>query len=273
MKKRLTDILVVLLLLAGFSLLLYPTVSDYLNSRSQAGAISSYSESVSALTKEDYSSFFDAAEAYNESLKKNRARYSPTGEESERYRSLLDASGTGIMGYVEIPSIKVMLPIYHGTDESAMQKGVGHVEGSSLPTGGLGTHAVLSGHTGLPSATLFTRIDELSEGDRFILHVLDRKLTYEVDRTAVVLPKEIEDLEISEDHDYCTLVTCTPYGVNSHRLLVRGRNVDIEQRADDVKIRISGDAGYVSRVTLAFIYALPLLLLSFAGLLLIKRKR
>lgn len=273
MKNRLTDILIVLLILAGFSLLLYPTAADYISSRNQSAAISSYSESVSALTKEDYSSYFEAAGEYNEALRKNRARYIPSEEETELYNSLLDAAGTGIMGYVEIPSVKVMLPIYHGTDDSTLQNGAGHMEGSSLPTGGLGTHAVIVGHTGLTTSAMFTRIDELGEGDRFILHILDRELTYEVDRISVVLPQELNDLEISEDHDYCTLVTCTPYGVNSHRLLVRGRNVDIEQRTDDVQIQINGNAGYVPKFAQLFFCALPIMILALAGFLIIRKKR
>nr|MCR4752721.1 class C sortase [Eubacterium sp.] len=181
----------------------------------------------------------------------------------EEYRSILDVTGTGIMGYVEIPSIGVHLPIYHGMDESVLQVAIGHLEGSSFPVGGTGTHAVITGHRGLPSAKLFTDIDQLKEGDKFLLQILDRTMTYEVDQIRIVLPEELQDLEIDPEKDYCTLVTCTPYGINTHRLLVRGIRVE----NDEEEINVVADALQLEPVIVAPIVAAPILLLLFIILL------
>lgn len=226
MKKRLLTIVVILFLLAGLSLLLYPTLSNYWNSLHQSRAIAGYAKTVATLSDDDYAQYWADAQAYNQGLLHKQARFFPTVEELEEYEKLLNVSENGIMGYLEIPRIGCLLPIYHGTDEAVLQIAVGHIVGTSLPVGGKGTHCVLSGHRGLPSAKLFSNLDRLSEGDQFTLRVLNETLVYQVDQVLVVLPEEIEALEIEEDADYCTLVTCTPYGVNTHRLLVRGHRIE-----------------------------------------------
>ena len=238
-RKHFTTILLVLILLTGVSLLLYPTVSDYWNSFHQSRAIASYVEAVAEIDNTDYEKMWQEAVAYNEKLKDNSGRWMPTDEELEEYERLLNVSDTGIMGYIEIPKIKVSLPIYHGTDEAILQIAIGHIPGSSLPVGGKGTHCVVSGHRGLPSAKLFTDLDQLEEGDLFMMRILDETLTYEVDQVRIVEPEELSDLEIDEDKDLCTLVTCTPYGINSHRFLVRGHRV--ENLKEDT-IRVTADA-------------------------------
>ena len=222
----LTTALIVVILLIGVGLLLYPTFSDWWNSVHASRAIAGYSKYVADLTEADYSSLMDAARLYNESLVDNPGRFNPTAEETELYNSLLNPDGTGIMGYVEVPSIKVKLPMYHGTSEAVLQVAVGHVEGSSLPIGGPSTHTVLSGHRGLSSARLFTDLNKVKVGDTIILNTLGNEMTYVVDQINTVLPDELDLLAIEEGKDYCTLVTCTPYAVNTHRLLVRGVRVE-----------------------------------------------
>ena len=261
-RKHFTTILLVLILLTGVSLLLYPTVSDYWNSFHQSQAIASYVEAVAEIDNTDYEKMWQEAVAYNEKLKDNSGRWTPTDEELEEYERLLNVSDTGIMGYIEIPKIKVSLPIYHGTDEAILQIAIGHIPGSSLPVGGKGTHCVVSGHRGLPSAKLFTDLDQLEEGDLFMMRILDETLTYEVDQVRIVEPEELSDLEINEDKDLCTLVTCTPYGINSHRLLVRGHRV--ENLKEDT-IRVTADAQQIDPVMVAPVVAVPLILLLGIG--------
>lgn len=232
MRKRLTTVILILVLLTGLSLLLYPAVSDYWNSYHQSRAIAAYTAQVEKMDPADYEAMRNAAAEYNQQLLADTGnRYRMTEAEEKEYESLLDVTGTGVMGYVEIPKLKISLPIYHGTDAAVLQIAIGHLAGSSLPVGGEGTHCVLTGHRGLPSAKLFTNLDEMAEGDTFSLHVLDQTLTYEADQIRVVEPQELEALEIEEGKDYCTLVTCTPYGVNSHRLLVRGHRIAGQQSA------------------------------------------
>ena len=261
-KKHFTTILLVLILLTGVSLLLYPTVSDYWNSFHQSRAIASYVEAVAEIDNTDYEKMWQEAVAYNEKLKDNSGRWTPTDEELEEYDQILNISDTGIMGYVEIPKINVSLPIYHGTDEAILQIAIGHIPGSSLPVGGKGTHCVISGHRGLPSAKLFTDLDQMEEGDLFMLRVLDETLTYEVDQIRIVEPEDLSDLEIDEDKDLCTLVTCTPYGINSHRLLVRGHRV--ENLKEDT-VRVTADAQQIDPVMVAPAVAVPLFLLLGIG--------
>ena len=261
MKKKtsnLITIILILILLAGLSLLLYPTVSDYWNSFHQSRAIASYAEQVAEIDSDTYEQLWADAQAYNRSLIGKVGRYDMTDEERAKYESLLDVSGNGIIGYIEIPTIKCSLPIYHGTDEAILQIAVGHIEGTSLPVGGSGTHCVLSGHRGLPSARLFTDLDKMVVGDTFMMRVLDETLTYEVDQIRIVLPNEMDDLEIEEGKDYCTLVTCTPYGINSHRLLVRGHRIENQVEAQD--IRVTSDAIQIEPLIVAPIVALPMLL-------------
>ena len=225
MKKHLSTIALILVLLAGVSLLLYPTVSDYWNSFHQTRAIATYAENVAALDNASYDAIWDAARQYNRNLCSRGNSFLLSQEQKAEYESLLDISGQGVMGYIEIPEIDVSLPIYHGTEDPVLQVAIGHLEWTSLPVGGESTHCVLSGHRGLPSAKLFTDLDKLEEGDCFYLHILDETLAYQVDQIKVVEPEHTEDLEITAGQDYCTLVTCTPYAINTHRMLVRGTRI------------------------------------------------
>ena len=259
MKKHMSTIILIVILLAGLSLLLYPTVSDYWNKFHQSQAISDYAEAVADLDDETYERLWNEARAYNESLWTKGNRYSLTEEEYQEYESLLNVSGNGIMGYIEIESINCYLPIYHGVEETVLQIAVGHIEGTSLPVGGPGSHCVLSGHRGLPSARLFTDLDQLREGDTFVIRVLDETLTYEVDQIHIVLPEEVQDLELVEERDYCTLVTCTPYGINSHRMLVRGHRID--NLADASSIRVTADAVQLKPILITPVLMVPILLL------------
>lgn len=244
----------------GLSLLLYPTVSNYWNSLHQTKAVANYSDAMEKMDKQKKQDAIDAAKAYNEALLSNAGRFTPTEEELDTYKSLLNADGTGMMGYIEIPEIRCELAIYHTVDESVLQVGIGHLEGSSLPVGGSGTHCVLSGHRGLPSAQLFTKLDRLKKGDIFTLHIYDQVLTYEVDQIAIVEPEDYGLLQIEEGQDLCTLFTCTPYGINTHRLLVRGHRIENRAGSD---VRVTSDAAKVSSVLVAVCIAIPLLIISF----------
>ncbi|MDY3071673.1 MAG: class C sortase [Eubacteriales bacterium] len=261
----------VLLLLAGLSLLLYPAVSDYWNSLHQTRAIAGYAEGVAALDGTRYEELWQAARDYNDALARHETDFAPDGERLADYASQLDASGNGVMGYIEIPSIQVSLPIYHGTDEAVLQVAAGHLEWSSLPVGGESTHCVLSGHRGLPSAKLFTNLDRLAVGDVFLLRVLDEVLTYEVDQILIVEPSETDALRIVGGMDYCTLVTCTPYGVNTHRLLVRGHRIENAEEARTV--RVTADAVQIEPLLVAPIAAIPLLAVLLIVLLLPRRAK
>ena len=258
-KNRVTVILLVAVLLAGLSLLLYPFVSNYWNSLHQSQAIAAYMDDVRKLDDSTYEAMWEEAQRYNASLLEDENRFFPNDEEKQYYEQLLNVSGNGIMGYIEIPSIDVMLPIYHGTSEEVLQVAIGHIEGSSLPIGGESTHSVISGHRGLPSSRLFADIDQLSEGDTFTLMVLDEVLTYEVDQIRIVEPDDISLLAIEEGQDLCTLVTCTPYGVNSHRLLVRGHRV--ENQGTGGMFRIMADAMMIDSRYVAIIIAIPILII------------
>lgn len=260
MKKKSSFVTAILIaaLLAGALLLLYPTVSDYWNSFHQSRAIASYAEQVADLDDNTYDQIWADARAYNETLDNSTSRFVMTEEQKKIYEALLNIADNGVMGYIEIPKIKCNLPIYHGTDEAVLQIAIGHVQGSSLPAGGESTHCVLSGHRGLPSAKLFSDLDQLTEGDVFLLRVLDETLIYEVDQIRTVLPDELDDLAIEEGKEYCTLVTCTPYGINSHRLLVRGHRV--ENQASASTIRVTADAMQIEPLLIAPLVAVPMLL-------------
>lgn len=271
MKKHISTIILTVILMAGLSLLLYPTVSDYWNSLHQSRAIASYDETVASLDEETYEKFWEQAVAYNDALWQRLNRYYMTDEERAEYQSLLNVSGNGIMGYIQIPSINVSLPIYHGTEESVLQVAVGHIDSSSLPVGGEGTHCVMSGHRGLPSARLFTDLDQLSEGDIFMLKVLNVTLTYQVDQIRIVLPEEVEELEMVRGKDYCTLVTCTPYGINTHRMLVRG--IRIDNLKETAVIRVTPDATLLDPKLVAPALAIPMLLVLLLWLLVKYRKK
>lgn len=261
MKKHLSTILLVVILVVGVGLLLYPTVSDWWNSFHQSRAIASYTEELAALDTSEYDRLLEEAEAYNRELLEKSNPYAFSEEEDAAYRKHLSlrAEGGGVVGEILIPKINVDLPIYLGTDESILQIGVGHVEGSSLPVGGPSTHSVLSGHRGLPSARLFTDLNLVSEGDVFVLHILNETLTYEVDRILIVDPDDMKDLAVEEGEDYCTLVTCTPYGINSHRMLVRGHRIE-NQEAEAI-LTITSGATRIDPVMVVPFAALPLLLL------------
>lgn len=269
MKNKLSTILLILVFIIGLSLLLYPTFSDWWNSFHQTRAISNYSDSVASLDSAEYQAIWDSAAAYNAALAARGSHWILSDQELEAYQAQLNVGGTGIMGYIEIPGISVSLPIYHGTEANVLQIAVGHIAGSSLPVGGESTHCVLSGHRGLPSARLFTDLDQMVVGDLFMLHTLDETLTYEVDQILIVEPQEVDALEIVEGMDYCTLVTCTPYGINTHRLLVRGRRVENLKEA----VLVTADAAQVRPVLVAPVIAAPVLLVLILIVFLRHRKR
>lgn len=266
MKKHITNFILIIILLVGLSLLLYPTFSNYWNSFHQTRAITNYVEQVGALDDEEYELLWQTAQEYNASLLYRSNNYLLTEEQAAAYDELLNAGLSGIMGYIEIPDVNCTLPIYHGTSEGVLQVAVGHLEWTSLPVGGESSHCVISGHRGLPSARLFTDLDKIIVGDIFMLHVLDEVLTYEVDQIRIVEPQVTEDLLIVDGEDYCTLVTCTPYGINSHRLLVRGHRIESAEEAKVV--HVTADAVRIDPLIVAPILAVPLLLLLLILLLL-----
>lgn len=271
MKKKFSTFFLILIFLIGLSLLLYPSFSDYWNSLHQTRVIAGYAETIAQVDDERYGALLAEAAEYNRVLA--QAEGNPllmTDAQQAEYESLLDMSG-GVMGYIEIPQLKISLAIYHGTSESALQAGVGHIPGTSLPVGGESTHCVLSGHRGLPSAKLFTDLDKMAEGDLFMIHVLDETLTYEVDQIRIVEPWEVETLRITEGKDYCTLVTCTPYGINTHRLLVRGHRVENRQEAQTV--RVTADAMQIEPVIVAPLVAAPILAVLLILMLIRTRRR
>lgn len=237
MKKKISTITISIMFLAGLSLLLYPFVSDQWNTYRQKRLISSYDEQIAEKEEAgeiDYDSEWEKANAYNEALlpsilPDSFAVAEASEEEDKEYMSSLNLNGDGMMGYVEIPKINVKVPVYHTTEEEVLERAAGHLEGSSLPVGGASTHSVISAHRGLPSAKLFTDLDKLEEGDHFLLSVLNEILCYEVDQVSIVEPEETEGLSVEDGEDLVTLLTCTPYGVNSHRLLVRGHRVPYEE--------------------------------------------
>lgn len=235
MKGHISKGIILMLFVVGLGLLCYPTISNWYGRSHQIDAIDAYKEQVEQANHSQLDRLREEASQYNEGLFGNAIITDPfsTSEvvkENRKYNELLNLSQDGIMGYVQIPSIEVYLPIYHGTEEDVLKKGAGHLMNSSLPIGGEGSHTVITGHTGLPFATLFTNLDQVEEGDYFFLYVLEERLVYQVDQIKVVEPENTEDLVIEQKKDYATLVTCTPYGVNSHRLLVRGvRVVDWEK--------------------------------------------
>lgn len=257
-KKKRTTVLLVILFLLGFGIMLYPTVSDYYNSFHSSRVITSYAEDVAHIDTETYKRVWNQAVEYNRSLANQVNPFYMTEAQREDYLSVLNLSGDGMMGYIEIPKIHCELPIYHTTEESVLQVAVGHIEGTSLPVGGESTHCALSGHRGLPSAKLFTNLDRMEEGDVFMLQIMDETLAYEVDQIRIVDPDEVKDIHIEEGKDYCTLVTCTPYGINSHRLLVRGHRVD---SSGMLGVRITADAMRIEPVLVASAIAVPLLLM------------
>lgn len=248
-QKVLAPLLAVLLFLAGACVFFYPTVSNYLAEKNQMKVIENYEETLADTSEEDLSAEWAAAEAYNESLA-GEPVHDPFVVGSgyalpDNYTDVLNVDGDGVMGYLEIPKIDVMLPIYHGTSEEVLAEGVGHIESTSLPIGGTTRHAVLSAHRGLPSAKLFTRLDELEVGDLFYIYVLDEVLAYEVDQIQTVLPDELDSLQAVEGEDLVTLVTCTPYGINTHRLLVRGTRTEYIPEEEEAQAESAQEVFYV----------------------------
>ena len=271
MKNNRSTILLILMLLIGLSLMLYPSFADWWNSFHSSRAIASYEEQVANIDDAQYEELWDAAQDYNQSLLHRPNDFLLSDEQQEIYKSLLDFGGNGIMGYIEIPMIDVMLPIYHGTKESVLQIAVGHLDWTSLPVGGAGSHCVLSGHRGLPSARLFTDLDKLKVGDVFMLHVLNEILTYEIDQILIVEPQDTDPLLIEPGKDLCTMITCTPYGINSHRMLVRGHRIESQEEAK--VIRITADALRIEPLMVAPFVAVPILLVLLIILLLPKQKK
>ncbi len=267
MKNKLFTTLIFIVMLSGLTLLLYPTLSDFINNVSRAKDINTYAESVSEIDSEEYQKMWDAAVDYNTRLARMPAHWKLTDDEMKEYESLLDVAGRGIMSTIEIPKLGVSLPVYHGTGVDVLQIAIGHLEGTSLPVGGKSTHCVVSGHRGLPSAKLFTSLDKLVVGDTFTLRTLDETLSYEVDEISVVLPEETEKLQIVPGEDLCTLMT---YGVNTHRLLVRGHRVENEQAAE---IRVSADALQIDPLLVAPFLGIPVVIILFIVIITHKRRK
>ncbi len=285
---RVSNLVLVLILLVGLAIFAYPTVSEYWNSMHQSRAIMGYAERVAELTNEEYDVILNAAVDYNRRLTElpNRWLVEHDDELKEDYDSQLNVDATGNMGFITIPKINVNLPIYHGTSEAVLQTSVGHIAGTSLPVGSshsgedyiipdFASHCVVSGHRGLPSARLFSDLDAIEEGDVFYLTILDQTLTYEVDQIKVILPEEVEELDIVPGKDLCTLMTCTPYGINTHRLLVRGSRIENEK--EKINVRITADGIKIDPLYVAPFIAVPVLILMVFWVLILtgghKRRR
>lgn len=258
MKKKLSTIILCAVFLVGLGLILYPSVSDWWNSFHQSRTIANYAETAAELSEEDCSRLLQQTQEYNESLLSKPNPLVPSEEELAIYSGVLNVTGDGIMGYIEIPKIKCNLPIYHGIEEGVLQTAIGHIPGTSLPIGGASTHCVVSGHRGLPSAKLFTDLDQMVPGDIFMIQTLNDTLTYEVDQIRIVEPQEVNDLTIIPGGDYFTLVTCTPYGINSHRLLVRG--IRTENLPEASSVRVTSEAMQIEPMLVAPIAAAPMLI-------------
>lgn len=270
-KKRgpsISTLILIAILLVGLGIIMYPSVSDWWNSMHASQAIAGYVSAVEDMSAQEKADILEAAREYNARLLSG-VDFMLSDEEYAEYESLLNITGTGIMGYVQISAIGVNLPIYHSVDETILQIAVGHVPGSSLPVGGERTHAVLSGHRGLPSARLFTDLDQMVEGDIFTINIMDETITYMVDQIRIVLPEEVDDLAIQDGRDYCTLVTCTPYGINTHRMLVRGKR--IENIAGEVVV--VSEAVRIPNYLVAPAIGIPMLFLSLIIMLIYYRVR
>lgn len=271
MKKHATTILLVLIFVLGMGLLLYPTVSDWWNSQHQSKAIDTYSDNVSNMKDDEKNNLLNEAREFNKMLSERAGYQFLSDNEKAYYKRILDITGTGIMAYIEIPTIDVSLPIYHTVSESVLQIAVGHIEWTSLPVGGESTHCVLSGHRGLPSAKLFTNLDKIVVGDVFMINTVGETLTYQVYEILIVEPEDIAALAIEKGKDLCTLVTCTPYGINSHRLLVRGRRIaNIEEKP---QIVVTPEANQIDPLVVAPIVAAPMLLVLMLYVMIKYRKK
>ena len=271
LKSQLPNIIFGLIFIVGVAIFLYPSISNYINTKHQSRVVASYDEALANLTTEDYSSYWKAAKEFNERLVKAQSSSFLTldGELKAKYYDTLDPTGTGVIGTIEIENIGVRLPIYHGTEETVLQMGIGHLEGSSFPTGTTSTHCILSGHRGLPSAKLFTDLDQMIVGDTFLLHILDQTFAYQVDNISIVLPEDTGGLGIVDGEEYVTLVTCTPYGVNTHRLLVRAKRVDYNE---ETKLIVPADATRYGTLMIAPFIGAPMLLIAFIVFMVMTRK-
>lgn len=269
LRKNLVTIILLGMIVVGLGLIAYPSVADWWNSFHQTRAVAAYASKIADMSHEEYDKILNEAAEYNKQIAETGVRWHMSDEEIQEYNSILDITGTGIMAYIDIPKIHVQLPIYHGTDDTILQIAVGHITGSSLPVGGETSHCIVSGHRGLPSAKLFSDLDELVVGDLWTVNVLDQTLTYEVDQIRVVLPTDLKYLEMEDGKDYCTLVTCTPYGVNTHRLLVRGHRVPNVQG----NARVTADALQIEPAYVAPFIGIPIILILIVMLIIATRKK
>lgn len=255
-KKDPTTILLVIIFFVGLCVLLYPTISNFYNTYGVRKALEKYDNAIKSIDTTTLKEMLEDAEEYNKELFRNQIPFHNGEVEDEKYGKLLNPLETGMMGYITISKLGINLPIYHGTAEEVLSKSAGHLEGSSLPIGGENTHSIITGHRGLPTAKLFTNLDKLETGDIFVLNIINQKLTYEVDDIKIVLPEEVDELEIVEGKDYVTLVTCTPYGINTHRLLIRGHRIENANLSI-----VPADAIQINSIVLAPIIAVPILLI------------
>ena len=256
MQSKKNTIILLIIFFIGLSVLLYPAISSYWNSKTQSEAIIDYEAMLSNYDQEDYSAFFNKADLYNKKLASLAVPLHDYTNLEEEYWKVLDISGTGMMGYITVPKINQEIPVYHGTSDTVLNVAAGHFQGTSLPVGGNNTHAVVSAHRGLPTATLFTYLDRMEKGDIFYFTILDRTITYEVDQIRIVEPQDVSLIHIEEGKAYCTLLTCTPYGINTERLLVRGRQIDSTQKSN---IYISNEAYRIDPLVVMPIVALPII--------------
>ncbi|MBR2541212.1 MAG: class C sortase [Mogibacterium sp.] len=268
MRKNLLSGVMVIGLLVGIGLLVYPSVANYWNQFHQSRAIMSYSETVDKMSEEDYKKILDSARKYNERLAERGLHFVMSDADRAEYESELNIDGSGIMGYISVPKFHIRVPIYHGTEENVLQIAIGHLEATSLPVGGESTHAQVSGHRGLPSARLFTDLDKIREGDTWTITILNETLTYECDQIRIVEPEDLSELQIVEGEDLCTLITCTPYGINTHRLLVRGHRVPNAQGNADV----TADGIQIEPVYIAPVLAVPAIIILLIILLISTRR-
>lgn len=267
-KKHFLTVILVIGLAAGAGLLLYPSVANYWNSFHQTQAIMGYSDAVSEMSQEDYAAILDEAKAYNKRLAKTGIQWNMTDAQKEEYNKMLKIDGSDVMGYISIPKIHVKLPMYHGTEEAVLQTSIGHLEQTSLPVGGKSSHCSVSGHRGLPSARLFTDLDKLREGDTWTMTILNETLTYEADQIRIVEPEDLSNLSIKEKKDYCTLITCTPYGINTHRLLIRGHRIPNV----DGDANLTADAIQIEPKYIAPFLAIPILIVLLIIMLISTRR-
>lgn len=257
MLSRKATVILLVSFFIGLCVLLYPSISSYWNSKTQSEAIVDYESMLALYKPEDYTALFEAATAYNTKLAGLDMPLRQYPQITQEYWKTLDVTGTGMMGYITVPKISQELPVYHGTSDSVLGMAVGHLEGTSLPIGGVGNHTVVSAHRGLPTAVLFTHLDRMEVGDIFYFTILDRTITYEVDQIRIVQPDDVSLIGMESEKDYCTLLTCTPYGINTQRLLVRGHQVNASQSRN---LYIANEAYRVDTLIVMPMVALPIIL-------------